>query len=45
VDSVDMTKKPPLLSIGGKDYTLDKIKRVVWAASTDTTDDDTSSGS
>ena len=31
VDSVDMTKNPPLLTIGGKDYTLDKIKRVVWA--------------
>jgi flagellar basal-body rod modification protein FlgD len=33
VDSVDMTQNPPLLSIGGKNYTLDKIKRVVWAAS------------
>lgn len=31
VDSVDMTQNPPVLSIGGKDYTLDKIKRVVWA--------------
>ena len=30
VDSVDMTQNPPLLSIGGKNYTLDKIKRVVW---------------
>jgi flagellar basal-body rod modification protein FlgD len=29
VDSVDMTKNPPLLSIGGKDYTMDKIKRVI----------------
>ncbi len=37
VDSVDMTKNPPLLSIGGKDYTLDKVKRVVWASSTGTT--------
>lgn len=45
VDSVDMTKKPPVLSIAGKDYTLDKIKRVVWAASTGTNNDDTNSGS
>jgi len=30
VDSVDMTQNPPLLSISGKEYTLDKIKRVVW---------------
>lgn len=29
VDSVDMTKTPPTISIGGNDYTLDKIKRVV----------------
>lgn len=29
VDSVDMTKTPPLLSIGGKPYTVDKIKRVI----------------
>jgi flagellar basal-body rod modification protein FlgD len=34
VDSVDMTVNPPLLSIGGKDYTLDKVKRVVWTSST-----------
>lgn len=33
VDSVDMTVNPPLLSISGKDYTLDKIKRVVWGSS------------
>jgi flagellar basal-body rod modification protein FlgD len=31
VDSVDMTADPPVLKIGGKDYTMDKIKRVVWA--------------
>ena len=31
VDSVDMTVNPPTLSIGGKDYALDKVKRVVWA--------------
>jgi flagellar basal-body rod modification protein FlgD len=29
VDSVDLTKTPPVLSIGGQDFTLDKIKRVV----------------
>jgi flagellar basal-body rod modification protein FlgD len=28
VDSVDLTSNPPLLSIGGKNYTVDKIKRV-----------------
>jgi flagellar basal-body rod modification protein FlgD len=31
VDSVDLTKNPPLLSIGGQTFTLDKIKRVVRA--------------
>jgi flagellar basal-body rod modification protein FlgD len=29
VDSVDLTKTPPVLSIGGQSFTLDKIKRVV----------------
>src|SRR5256884_239976 len=29
VDSVDLTQTPPVLSMGGQDYTLDKIKRVV----------------
>jgi flagellar basal-body rod modification protein FlgD len=29
VDSVDLTKNPPLLWIGGQSFTLDKIKRVV----------------
>jgi flagellar basal-body rod modification protein FlgD len=29
VDSVDLTKNPPLLSVGGQAFTLDKIKRVV----------------
>ena len=29
VDSVDMTKPPPLLSIGGKTFTVDQIKRVI----------------
>src|ERR1043166_6647996 len=29
VDSVDLTQSPPVLSIGGQTFTLDKIKRVV----------------
>jgi flagellar basal-body rod modification protein FlgD len=29
VDSVDLTQDPPLLSINGQDYSLDKIKRIV----------------
>ena len=29
VNSVDLTASPPLLSIGGQNYTPDKIKRVV----------------
>ena len=29
VDSADLTKTPPVLSIAGQDYTLDKIKRVL----------------
>jgi flagellar basal-body rod modification protein FlgD len=29
VDSVDLTKTPPELSVGGQPFTLDKIKRVV----------------
>jgi flagellar basal-body rod modification protein FlgD len=29
VDSVDLTKDPPTLSINGQDYTMDKIKRIV----------------
>ncbi len=32
VDSVDVTKSPPVLSIGGQTFTLDKIKRVVRPA-------------
>jgi flagellar basal-body rod modification protein FlgD len=32
VDSVDLTASPPLLSIGGQNYTTDKIKRVVRPA-------------
>jgi flagellar basal-body rod modification protein FlgD len=33
VDSADLTQNPPTLSIGGQDYTLDKIKRIVRASS------------
>lgn len=29
VDSVDVSQIPPMLNVNGKDYTLDKIKRVV----------------
>ncbi len=29
VDSADLTQNPPVLSINGADYTLDKIKRIV----------------
>ena len=29
VDFVDLTQTPPVLSIAGQDYTLDKIKRVM----------------
>jgi flagellar basal-body rod modification protein FlgD len=29
VDSVDLTKTPPVLAIGGQTFTLDKVKRVV----------------
>jgi flagellar basal-body rod modification protein FlgD len=29
VDSVDLTQSPPLLSINGQNYTMDKIKRIV----------------
>jgi flagellar basal-body rod modification protein FlgD len=29
VDSADLTQTPPVLSVAGQDYTLDKIKRVV----------------
>jgi flagellar basal-body rod modification protein FlgD len=33
VDSVDLTASPPLLSIGGQNYTTDKVKRVVRPSS------------
>ena len=29
VDSADLTQNPPVLSVAGQNYTLDKIKRVV----------------
>jgi flagellar basal-body rod modification protein FlgD len=32
VDSADLTRNPPVLSIAGQNYTLDKIKRVVRKA-------------
>ncbi|MES1155315.1 MAG: flagellar hook capping FlgD N-terminal domain-containing protein [Pseudorhodoplanes sp.] len=34
VDSVDLTQNPPVLSVGGQPYTMDKIKRVVRPGST-----------
>ena len=39
VDSVDLTQTPPLLSINGQNYTMDKIKRIVrpgYSATTST---------
>jgi len=32
VDSVDLTQNPPVLSINGQNYTMDKIKRIVRAS-------------
>jgi flagellar basal-body rod modification protein FlgD len=32
VDSVDLTQDPPVLSVNGQNYTLDKIKRIVRTA-------------
>lgn len=34
VDSVDLTSSPPLLSIGGQNYTTDQIKRIVRPSTT-----------
>jgi flagellar basal-body rod modification protein FlgD len=34
VDSVDLTQDPPLLSINGQNYTMDKIKRIVRQGAT-----------
>ena len=36
VDSVDLTASPALLSIGGRNYTTDQIRRVVRSATTTT---------
>lgn len=36
VNSVDLTASPPLLSIGGKNYTTDQIKRIVKQAAATT---------
>jgi flagellar basal-body rod modification protein FlgD len=36
VDSVDLSASPPLLSIGGQNYTTDKIKRVVRPSTSST---------
>ncbi len=33
VDSVDLTQDPPLLSVNGQTYTMDKIKRIVRTGS------------
>jgi flagellar basal-body rod modification protein FlgD len=33
VDSVDLTQNPPLLTVNGQNYTLDKIKRIVRSGS------------
>lgn len=37
VDSVDLTQSPPLLSINGQNYTMDKIKKIVRPGSTTAT--------
>ncbi len=37
VDSVDLTQSPPLLSVGGQSYTVDKVKRVVKSTTGTTT--------
>jgi flagellar basal-body rod modification protein FlgD len=37
VDSVDLTASPPLLSIGGQNYTTDQIKRIVRQSTTTST--------
>jgi flagellar basal-body rod modification protein FlgD len=44
VDSVDLTASPPLLSIGGQNYTTDQIKRIVRPSTTPPTTDPTTSG-
>lgn len=37
VDSVDVTQTPPLLSINGQNYTMDKVKQIVRPGYTGTT--------
>jgi flagellar basal-body rod modification protein FlgD len=37
VDSVDLTQSPPLLSIGGQNYTTDQIKSIIRAGATTST--------
>jgi len=37
VDSVDLTQNPPVLSINGQNFTMDKIKKIVRPGSTTTT--------
>jgi flagellar basal-body rod modification protein FlgD len=34
VDSVDLTKTPPTLSIGGQDYTISQVKQVIRSGTT-----------
>jgi flagellar basal-body rod modification protein FlgD len=34
VDWVDLTQNPPILSVGGQEFTLDKVKRVTRTATT-----------
>jgi flagellar basal-body rod modification protein FlgD len=29
VDSADLTQSPPLLSIGGQTFTMDKVQKIV----------------
>jgi flagellar basal-body rod modification protein FlgD len=45
VDSVDLTQSPPLLSIGGQNYTTDQIKRIVRQGTADPTSSSSSSSS
>ncbi|MBI1203595.1 MAG: flagellar biosynthesis protein FlgD [Rhodopseudomonas sp.] len=37
VDSVDLTQSPPLLSINGQNYTMDKVKQIIRPGYTGTT--------
>jgi|SRR4051812_41029178 flagellar basal-body rod modification protein FlgD len=42
VDSVDLTQSPPLLSVGGQNYTTEQVKSIIRAGSTTTTGTGTS---